>query len=80
MRRRLAGYMACFKARATPSLWHELKEFIRREGKPENKAELVEGIKRFWLTVDVTKCQKYIRHLRKVIPGIIEVNGNATGY
>ena len=25
MRRRLASYMAYFKARATPSLWHELK-------------------------------------------------------
>ena len=62
------------------NLWHELKEFIRREVKPKNKAELVEVIKRFWLTVDATKCQKYIRHLRKVIPGIIEVNGNATGY
>ena len=80
MRRRLASYTACFKARATPSLWHELKEFIRREVKPKNKAELVEGIKRFWLTVDATKCQKYIRHLRKVIPRIIELNGNATGY
>ena len=62
------------------NLWHELKEFIRREVKPKNKAELVEGIKRFWLTVDATKCQKYIRHLRKVIPQIIELNGNATGY
>ena len=42
------------------NLWHELKEFIRREVKPKNKAELVEGIKRFWLSVDATKCQKYI--------------------
>ena len=56
------------------------KEFIRREVKPKYKAELVEGIKRFWLTVDATKCQKYIRHLRKVISRIIELNGNATGY
>ena len=55
-------------------------KFIRREVKPKNKAELVEGIKRFWLTVVATKCQKYIRHLKKVIPGIIELNGNATGY
>ena len=46
----------------------------------KNKAELVEETKRFWLTVVATKCQKYIRHLRKVIPGIIELNGSATGY
>ena len=39
------------------NLWHEPKEFVRREVKPKKKkkAELVEGIKRFWLTVDATK-------------------------
>ena len=62
------------------NLWHELKEFIRREVKPHNKAELVSGISRFWLTVDIAKCCKYINHLRKVIPRIIEVRGDATGY
>jgi len=62
------------------NLWHELKEFIRREVKPQQKDELIEGIKRFWATVDVAKCTKYIRHLRKVIPKVIEVNGEPTGY
>ena len=62
------------------NLWHELKEFCRREAKPRNKEELVEGIQRFWQTVGVQKCTKYIRHLRKVLPRIIELNGDATGY
>ena len=62
------------------NLWHELKEFIRREVKPKNKPQLVEGIQHFWQTVDVQKCTKYIRHLWKVIPRVIEVNGDATGY
>lgn len=62
------------------NLWHELKEYIRRNVKPRTKEELVDGIKEFWKTVDATKCQKYIRHLRKVIPKVIEVNGAATGY
>ena len=62
------------------NLWDELKEFIRREVKPTTKAELVSGIEQFWKTVDVAKCTKYIRHLRKVLPKVIEVNGNATGY
>ena len=35
------------------NLWHELKEFIRREVKPHTKSELMSGIKRFWDTVDV---------------------------
>ena len=62
------------------NLWHELKEFMRREVKPRNKQELVDGIRRFWGTVSISKCTKYIRHLRKVLPRVIELNGDATGY
>lgn len=62
------------------NLWHELKEFLRREVKPTTKEELVNGIVRFWETVDVAKCQKYIKHLRKVVPRVIEVKGGPTGY
>jgi len=40
------------------NLWHEMKEFIRREIKPTSKAELVDGIKKFWSTVDVAKCTR----------------------
>ena len=39
------------------NLWHELKEFIRREVKPKTKDELVQGIIQFWRTVDVAKCK-----------------------
>ena len=62
------------------NLWHELKEYIRREIKPSNKSELVSGIKLFWNTVDTHKCCKYINHLRKVVPRVIELEGAATGY
>ena len=62
------------------NLWHELKEYLRREGKPQNKAELVQGIIAFWDTVTVEKCTKYIRHLRKVIPKVVMENGGPTGY
>ena len=62
------------------NLWHELKEYLRREVKPSRKEELVEGIVQFWETVDVAKCRKYIRHLRKVLPRVIECNGGPTGY
>ena len=50
------------------NMWHELKEYIRREVKPKTKEELIDGIEAFWSTVDIDKCRKYIRHLRKVIP------------
>ena len=62
------------------NLWHELKEFIRREVKPQNKSDLILGIKRFLNTVNSQKCCKYIKHLRKVIPRVIELRGAATGY
>ena len=62
------------------NLWHELKEFIRREVKPSTKDELILGIKRFWNTVNVVKCNKYINHLRKVVPKVITLEGAATGY
>ena len=62
------------------NLWHELKEYIRREIKPKRKEELVDGIKEFWKTVTIQKCTKYIRHVRKVIPKVIEVGGEPTRY
>ena len=63
------------------NLWHELKEFLRRELKPSCKDELVKGICRFWEdSVDVARCGKYISHLRKVIPKVIEMKGRPTGY
>lgn len=62
------------------NLWHELKEYIRREVKPRSKEQLINGIRRFWDTVDARKCTKYIGHLRKVLPVVIEKGGDATGY
>ena len=62
------------------NLWHELKEYLRREVKPKTKAELVDGIVEFWGSVSGEKCRKYIRHLDKVIPRVIELGGAATGY
>ena len=44
------------------------------------KEELIDGIQKFWETVDQAKCEKYIGHLRKVIPKVIELEGSATGY
>ena len=45
------------------NLWHELKEFICR---PKTKV-----IIQFWKSVHITKCLKYLGHLRKVIPKVI---------
>ena len=44
------------------------------------KEELISGIEQFWGSVSGEKCCKYIRHLQKVIPKVIEVGGAAKGY
>ncbi len=62
------------------NLWHELKEHLRARVKPRNLDQLVEGIVAFWGTVDTAKCCRYIGHLRKVIPKVIELEGDASGY
>ena len=62
------------------NLWHELKEYNQCVIKPTNKDELVGGILQFWETVDIAKYKKYINHLKKVVPKVIEMNGGPTGY
>lgn len=66
-------------AKAIENVWHELKEYLRREVNSRNKNELVKGIIEFWLSMDQPKCLKYIKNLRKVIPRIEELHGSATG-
>ena len=62
------------------NVWHELKEFLRREIKPTTKDQLVQGIEQFWVEVTPRKCCRYINHLNKVLPKVIEKQGDATGY
>ena len=38
------------------------------------------GITLFGGTVNRAKCEQYIGHLRRVLPRVIEVKGEATGY
>ena len=62
------------------NVWHELKHFLRTTYKPMNKDELLQGIGQFWGTVTVEKCSRYINHLKKVMPKVLEVKGEATCY
>lgn len=61
-------------------MWAALKFHIRRRTKPRNQEELIAGIRQFWATVTPAMCSKYIDHLFKVIPKVVEVEGNATGF
>ena len=61
-------------------VWHTLKEYLRVEYKPRNLTQLKAGIKAFWSTLTPEKCSKYIGHLKKVIPKVVEVQGGPSGY
>ena len=46
-----------------------------------NLQTLLSGITEFWKTLTPEICTKYISHIqKKVIPKVIEVNGEASGY
>ena len=62
-------------------LWNELKYHLRKRVKPRNIDDLIEGIKSYWTTV-VTwqKYTKYIDHLHKVLPIVVERDGKPSGH
>ena len=62
------------------NLWWEVREWVRAVGRPRDQQQLVEAVRRFWSTVDYRKCCTYIGHLRRVVPQVVELNGESTGY
>ena len=63
------------------NLWHELKEFLRREVKLNTNEELISGIQQFRAErVTVEKCWKYIGHFKIVVPKVIALEVGPTGY
>jgi len=61
-------------------IWGSSKQYLRNIYKPRNLEQLKSGIERFWLTLTPEVCRQYISHLNKVIPKIIEVGGDPSGY
>ena len=61
------------------NLWSEMKMFCARQ-RPSCKEELVAALTKFWGTVTVEKCNRYIDHIFKVLPAVVEKKGDATDY
>ena len=40
----------------------------------------MDGIEEFWLSLTPDICTRYIQHLQKVMPKVVEENGNPSGY
>ncbi|CAG2213127.1 unnamed protein product [Mytilus edulis] len=62
------------------NIWAALKFHIRRRVKPSNQQELLDGIQEYWNNLSAETCCSYINHLYKVLPKVLDVDGNATGY
>ena len=60
--------------------WAALKRFLRDKHKPKNLAELKEGIKVFWKRMTPEVCARYVGHLDKVLPAVVEAKGGPTGH
>ena len=61
------------------NVWGSTKRYLRTQAKPKTVPELNQGIKEFWKTLTPQVCTKYIDHLLKVVPKVIEVNGAPSG-
>ena len=62
------------------NIWGSLKQYLRTTYKPRNLQDLKNGIQQFWMTLNPEVYQRYIEHIHRVIPKIIEVNGEPSGY
>lgn len=62
------------------NVWHQMKHYLRKHVKPTTKEELINGIKESWQLLTVPQCNRYIDHLQKVIPAVVEKEGCASGY
>ena len=62
------------------NIWGSLKQYLRNVYKPKNLEELKNGIQQFWVTLTPEVCTRYIQHIQKVIPKVIENNGGPSGY
>lgn len=62
------------------NVWHQMKEHIRKRVKPTTKDELIEGLKEAWELITVDLCNRYINHMYKVMPKVVEQDGGASGF
>jgi len=65
-------------------VWGSLKNYLRtvhfRKLENRNFEGLKKGIKDFWKTLTPAVCCKYINHIKKVLPIVIQKKGDASGH
>ena len=62
------------------NVWAAMKRYVGKEA-PRTQDELVASLLRFWKChLTVAQCRRYVDHIHKVIPKVIEANGGFSGY
>ena len=62
------------------NVWGSLKQFLRTTYKPKDLNDLKQGIQHFWSSLTPEVYNRYINHLHKVVPKVIELQGEPSGY
>ena len=61
-------------------VWGSMKTYLRDKRKPKNLEELKDGIRTYWKMLTPEVCGRYIDHLQKVLPAVVQEEGGPSGY
>ena len=61
-------------------VWGSMKTYLRDKYKPRNHPELKEDIRAYWSKLTPELCRRYIDHLQKVMPIVVEEEGCPSGH
>ena len=61
------------------NVWGSMKYYLRHHYKPKNFESLQMGINEFWMSMTPDVCCRYVSHLYKVMPKVIQVQASCFG-
>ena len=61
------------------NVWSTMKYYVSKDN-PKNQEQLVNSIFKIWKShLTVTQCNRYIDHIFKVLPKVVEAEGGFSG-
>lgn len=61
-------------------VWGSMKIYLRDKHKPNNLGELKDGICTYWKKLTREVCTRYIDHLQKVMPVVVQEQSATSGH
>lgn len=63
------------------NVWGSMKQALRADYKPKNLPELEAAVEHYWQTKLTQRvCERYVGHISRVLPVVVEVDGEPTGF